>query len=297
MLEKKISILAKPYVDNSMVKAIHQLELDATKTEQLHFKFELEYKLADAFEKQKQGIPGRPSEFLAYDGDQLIGYTGICFFGGNESEVNGLVAPAYRRNGVFTKIIQEVETELLSRGHKTYLALVDQLSSSGMAWVNAKQGVLDHVEYEMLLPEETTIESLSKGIVLRLATNADAQIIYQMNRAFEEGEFDPSFLPEEEAKRGMEIMLIERENQIIGKIHLQYFGDEAWIFGFVIDSAHRGKQLGKAALHESILWMRAKGVHKIYLQVDSENPIAYSLYQKVGFHNLYAMAYYRIKLL
>ena len=281
-----------------MVLDVKKLERISVNQDEIAYKLELDYKLNDGYEKKKVGIVGPTNEYFCYCDKELVGYAGISSFGDSISEVSGMIHPNYRRQHLFSTMIDRLENGLLSRGQKKYLLLTDASSVSGRNFIRNKNGTLHHIEYEMELSLDTQVVIENSSIELVLATNQDVKEISQQNILFSgsTNESEQLILPEEEAKRGLEIYLAKISGTTFGKIHLQFHGDKAWVFGFVIKPEFRGKHLGKAALKSSILLMRSRHVSSIFLQVDSANPVAYSLYKQTGFKELYAMEYYEIKL-
>ncbi|MBU1020517.1 MAG: GNAT family N-acetyltransferase [Firmicutes bacterium] len=284
------------YMDESIKNEIQQLVLLCQKKEQISFKLELDYKIKDAVEIQKTSTIAQNNEFFCYNGKQLIGYVGISQYGDSYAEVNGLIHPDFRRNHYFSTLLHHVESELLSRGRQKYLLLTDATSISGKEFAQYKKGVIQHTEYEMELPLDVKVDDVHHSVKLLLAKNDDSSIVNHFNEFFS-GDIEKtsnSILPEEEYKRGMEIYLAKIDGETIGKIHLQFHGEMAWIYGFIINPEFRGKQYGKNVLLQAITLMRSRGVTTILLQVDSDNPVAFSLYQRIGFKILYAMEYYVI---
>lgn len=287
-----------PYLNKSDVKKIKELELICSKEEDIFFKLELDYKLKDGEIKQQLNEDIYDNEFFCYYNDQLVGYIGISIFGNSEAEVCGMIHPNFRRKQLFTKMITKVEYELTKRGHERYLLLADANSSTAAKYIRHISKELHHIEYEMKLPNHTVVEENDEDILLVLATNDQiAEIHRQDVMGFGDSrDLEHTQKPEDEILRGMEIYMVQLEDEYIGKINLRFNGESGWIFGFVLDPLFRGRQLGKAALKESIKLMRQRGVKDIFLQVDSKNPIAKSLYEKVGFEELYAMEYYEIEI-
>ncbi|WDI32675.1 GNAT family N-acetyltransferase [Hyphococcus flavus] len=71
-------------------------------------------------------------------------------------------------------------------------------------------------------------------------------------------------------------------------------GEEAELLTIGVSPASRGAGLGAAMLQSVLAAARKGGAHKIYLEVDRQNPAALRLYQKAGFANVgQRKAYYR----
>ena len=67
--------------------------------DKIHLKLEIDYKLSNG-EKYGNNM-NKINEFMFYDDNKLVGYAGICDFGGDEIEVNGMVHPDCRRRRIF----------------------------------------------------------------------------------------------------------------------------------------------------------------------------------------------------
>jgi len=95
------SIKLKSRIYKKDYDEIKELEYLCIKNDNLSFKFELDFKLNNL--KQEMDDIDKINEFLLYDGNTLIGYLGICDFGGEELEISGMIHPIYRRRKLFTK--------------------------------------------------------------------------------------------------------------------------------------------------------------------------------------------------
>ena len=60
-------------------------------------------------------------------------------------------------------------------------------------------------------------------------------------------------------------------------------GNDARVYGFVIDPALQGRGIGRAALRKAAQQLRAEGARRVGLEVDVENERALGLYTSVGF--------------
>jgi N-acetylglutamate synthase len=64
--------------------------------------------------------------------------------------------------------------------------------------------------------------------------------------------------------------------------------DRGWaeIGSVVLDRAHRGKGLGRATMKALLAWAAREGAKQAFLQVDTSNQVAVSLYRSLGFIKL-----------
>ncbi|REE78671.1 ribosomal protein S18 acetylase RimI-like enzyme [Paenibacillus taihuensis] len=285
---------------------IHTLEETCIREDQTALKLELDYKLAAS-----SGSAGmrKINEFMYFDGQELIGYIGICEFGDASTplEVNGMVHPEYRRQGVFATLSKLVLDEWKRRAPKSLLLLSDRNSEGGQAFIQGTGAHYHHSEYEMYLQmDRPDIHGDLKGLTFRKATNADAWEIRRQNAIYfgdepvdeEETEHprEGMILPEEEEKRGMIIYLAEARGQVIGKFHIQLSpGGTGGIYGLGILPEHRGKGYGRATLLKAVDKLKEARAADIMLQVAVENANALGLYQSCGFKETSTMDYYELR--
>ncbi|WP_242967958.1 GNAT family N-acetyltransferase [Tepidibacter mesophilus] len=171
--------------------------------------------------------------------------------------------------------------------------------------------------------KEDNLESLQRqlhGITFRKATNADALEIARQNVIYFNDEFqdfkntsndnkldiiseksetiilnEEMVLPEEEEKRGMIIYIAEKDQQIIGKIHIQLTSKIGGIYGLGVLPEHRGKGFGRAILVMGIKELKESNVSEVMLQVGAKNSNALNLYKSCGFMETSTMDYYKLE--
>ena len=284
---------------------INGLLMRCMQNDGITLKLELDYKLSDAKNtSEAAGIQGI-NEFMYFNGTELIGYVGICGFGGGSAplEITGMVHPAYRRHGIFTKLHELVKDECRRRNAAGVLLLCDKKSDSGHEFLNSFGALYKYSEFEMYLRDEHKgiAKELLHEIILRKASNEDAgevarqNAIYSSDRAEQEDKDAPAeilLLPEEEEKRGMTIYLAESEEEIIGKVHLQVSSGIGGIYGLGVLPEYRGKGYGRAILLKAVEKLKAVKAEQIMLQVAAENEKALSLYKSCGFEEMSVMDYF-----
>lgn len=295
----KIKITTHTYLTDEMAVQITALEKSCVDYDGIALKLEREYKLACAKEANEANAESNEkNEFFAWFGDRLVGYIGICGFGGSTMEVNGMVEPDFRKHGIFTSLFESVKEEWLRRSTLPMLLLTDRKSTEGQAFVRKTGAVHAHSEFEMFLDtNKNTVSSTSERIILRKATNEDAKdVAYQNGIYFGESMEDkPLIMPEEEAKRGLTIYIAEVGQNVIGKVNLQRTGDLGAIFGLGVLPEFRGRGLGRALLLTAIETFKMEGYEKVMLQVEAMNDTALSLYLSCGFEVTSTMDYFELK--
>ena len=260
-------------------------------------KLELDYKLAAASAADADGI----NEFMAFDGETLVGYVGLCAFGGASSpfEATGMVHPDYRRRGIFTALHERVIEECVRRKPAGLLLLCDGKSAAGQAFIKKTGGIYRFSEYEMHLKREDSAQDGARlcGVSLHKATNADAREVARQNAVYWGGSLEEeavSLLPEEEEKRGLVIYLAKKGGEVVGKVHLQNAAGTGGIYGLGVLPERRGKGYGRAILLLAIEKLREAGAREIMLQVEAKNATALGLYQSCGFSETSTMDYFEM---
>lgn len=285
---------------------IHALETLCANEDQVSFKLELDYKLSVEETSTDKVCHHHINEFMYFDGEQLIGYIGLCSFGGPAMEINGMVHPDYRRQGIFTKLLELVVLECKKRKAGSILALCDHRSVSGQKFLEKAGAIYQSSEFEMYLNRETyeTIQKETLGLTFRKATNEDAREIARQDTIYfsditgDENEEDADEkipLLEDEEKHGNITYLLEKDQQVIGKVKLETInGVTGGIYGLGVLPEYRGRGYGRALLLKSIEKLLEAKATEIMLQVATGNSKALNLYQSCGFQETYRMDYYEL---
>jgi ribosomal protein S18 acetylase RimI-like enzyme len=300
-------IKLKNSLNQEEYELIHALETLCVLEDQVAFKLELDYKLMDKGISTDKACLRDINDFMYFDGEQLIGYIGICYFGGAAMEINGMVHPDYRRQGIFSKLLKLAISECKGRNAGSILALCDNKSVSGLRFLDRVGAVYQSSEFEMYLNQEVyeNIQKQTNGIIFRKATNEDVREIARQDHIYfgddldEENEADAEngiILPEDEEKRGNIVYLTHVEDNVIGKVKLELIkGITGGIYGLGVLPEYRSKGYGRAILLKSIEKLKEAKATEIMLQVATENSKALNLYQSCGFQETSRMDYFEIK--
>jgi ribosomal protein S18 acetylase RimI-like enzyme len=297
----------KQYLAPEDHERILELSTLCARHDNIALKLELDFKLADAAHQVPGSRGADVDEFLYYDNGQLIGYFGICSFGGiiDPPELTGMVHPARRCQGVFSQLLKMAMEECKRRSAETVRLLCDHNSTSGREFLDQTGAVYSYSEYELHWhPESNECSAkLRSDITFRKASNADAGEIARQNAIYfrdhdeaenEKGPTEALLLPEEEEKKGMTIWLAEMDGVIIGKVHLQLTNGVGGIYGLGILPQFRGKGYGRTILQKSVEILRESPAQEILLQVDTANGTALNLYKSCGFQVTSVMDYYTL---
>jgi ribosomal protein S18 acetylase RimI-like enzyme len=231
----------------------------------------------------------RVEDLLWWEGDRLVGFLG--FYGhGSSLELAGMVAPEARRRGIATAML-DAATELChARGYGDVLLIVPRSSAAGKHLALARGGTLDHSEHALVLSRAPTATGArgDAAVGLRPATPSD---VPTLTRMLEHGFGNPAT---DVADRLDRMLVIEYAGSTVGTMLLARDGDQAGIYGFVIDPPWQGRGLGRQALRSVCERLRGEGARHIKLEVEVENDRALRLYTSIGFQPVTTEDYYAV---
>ncbi|MCU1603313.1 MAG: GCN5-related N-acetyltransferase [Frankiales bacterium] len=209
---------------------------------------------------------------LRWDGDRLVGFAARYPFGPPD-EIAGMVAPDHRRRGIGASLL----AELLPAG-RTALLVVPVGTPAGRAFAASRQAILSHSEHYLVLGE-TPQGPEDPAISLRLATGDDLELVRDLlRRAFD---WEP---PADVLHRfGDTTQVIEREGVAVGTLRIGRRDDWAGVYGFAVDPDHQGRGIGRDVLARTCRALRADGVPRVTLEVETGNANALRLYTDLGF--------------
>jgi len=234
----------------------------------------------------------RVEDLLWWEGDRLVGFLG--FYGFESSpELAGMVAPAARRRGIGSALVDASLSLCRERGDPPPLLIVPRPSEVGKRLALRHGGVLDHSEHALVLSGEPTSAPHERKVSLRPATAADLALITRLlELAF--GRHAPGDLAERLDSPRERTAIVESAGSAVGTLRIRRDASGAAIDGFVIDPSWRGRGIGRAALTHACHQLRAEGAQRIGLEVDVENDSALALYISIGFTPIITEDYYAL---
>lgn len=226
-----------------------------------------------------------------WEGEQLLGFLGLYVFG-SSFEVAGMVAPAARRRGIATALLDAALILGGDRGFQRALLVVPRTSAAGKALALHRGAVLDHSEHALVLFTEPNGGISDPRISLRKAVPADAVVV---SRLLEAGFGHPtSGLAEQLASVQERTLLVELNDSPVGTLRLTRHGANAGVYGFVVDPAWQGRGIGRDVLRRVCQQLRAEGAQRVGLEVAVDNDRALGLYTSIGFTQITTEDYYAL---
>ena len=294
MSEKKTNqiIEMKQLISEKDCNEIRQLSKLCHLNDGTNLKLELNYKLNRS--KKLSKASEYNNEFLCYVGGVLVGYLGICSFGGsNIAEMNGMVHPDYRRMGIFKRLFDHAVMACDKKDYDKVLLLSDGKSNSGMGFIHSVGAIYDFSEYRMKRTDKSSFEP-SNIINLRKANNSDGKEIMKQNAVYFGHAVTGDYFPEEEALLNKITYMVELKGKIIGKIKVNYGKSTSFICGVGIMPDYRSNGYGKETLREALRIISEKDIKESTLDVECKNSNALNLYKTCGFEEESVMNYYEL---
>ena len=291
LLDRRIII--KKYINEEENNRIKEWEDVCIEEDEVNLKLELEYR-AQVYKEYKKS-PNDINEFLYYVNNKLIGYLGISSFGRNIAEINGMVHPRFRRQGIFSKLLSISLDECKKRNFNNILLLCDDKSKAANEFIKSIKSNYSFSECRMKCTNWSAQPS-EKNIILKDAKNKDICEIENLNEIFFGLASSEQILPEDEEKNNIITYLIQLDNKIIGKIKVDKELTSAFISGFGIIPEFRNKGYGKAALTEVLNNLKKEDINTVGLDVEIRNKNALNLYKACGFKEQSIMNYYEVNI-
>ncbi len=297
-IEMKAAITKEDYYN------LKELEAVCMKDD-INLKLELEYKLSQlSHTPEEQALTEKDfrsscmKEYIYYSQGRPVSYLGICSFGGNVYELNGMTHPDFRNRGIFRRLYEHAFTECRLANKKSLLLLTDSNSDLGNGFIKSVGGVLSFSEYRMeLLASEYAArdKGLDNGIsqvVLVEAQPGDINLLHECDKVFfgdEENEAEAEYISSIDHS-----YLIKKDDITIGKIKIDFSEDAGFIYGFGVLPDYRGLGYGKAAIGEALKEIFSRGIEKAALDVAAANDRALYIYTGNGFRQISVMRYYEV---
>lgn len=233
-------------------------------------------------------------DLLWWEGRTLVGFLGLYAFGPS-LEIAGMVAPAARRQGIATALLDAALPLARERGYGQALLIVPRTSAGGRSLALGRGAILDHSEHALVLAGEPISGPRGPEVQLRRALPADAPAV---SRLLEVGFGHPAppGAADQMAAEQEPTLVIEAAGALVGTVRLSRHGEEGGVYGFVVDPARQGRGIGAAALRLGCEQLRREGARRVRLEVAVDNERALALYTRIGFARVATEDYYALAL-
>lgn len=232
-------------------------------------------------------------DFLYYERGELVGYLCVDNWGKEEKELTGMVAPEFRRRGVFRQLFEAAREECKARGVEKLFLICERASQSGHAFARAVRAHHDFSEHKMALQTFVERQRSDPQFQMRPATLADKEALISIIATDMGDEQDARQFIERIFAQGNQPQAIATlAGQPLGTLRLDYHDGEAGIYGFVVHTEYRGRGYGRMMLEYIIRQLHDEGIKAITLEVEVENKNAIGLYSSCGFETVTTYDYF-----
>ncbi|MEI4769017.1 GNAT family N-acetyltransferase [Psychrobacillus sp. FJAT-51614] len=232
---------------------------------------------------------------LAYndEADKLVGLaTAIDRIATLDFEWSAVVSPSFRRQGIGEQLVEELKRNFEQRGAETDLALVPETAEIGQLLLT-KHGY-SHDFSERTMVGNAEIIPVSNDIKIIPYTEEESAVIKVLVSAFGD--------TEEEARElirfntvtpNRQLMIALMDNEVVGTVSLVDDSDKLWVTGLAVHEKARGRGIATALLNWSKNEAHLLGKSSVYLDVETDNENALSIYSKAGFQTIQHTHFYR----
>jgi ribosomal protein S18 acetylase RimI-like enzyme len=179
-------------------------------------------------------------------------------------------------------------------GYKKILLNTPAGSDAAKAFLS-KQGA-EYAFSEHQMEWQVGALETTDGIVLRQAASEDYEMRVRLSvNGFGIDEEDAKEMERNLYGENTVILMIEVNEETVGKIRVSREEGQAWICGFSILPEHQGKGIGRKVLNRVVQVQHSAG-YSVHLEVETKNNQALGLYESVGFKVVHAQDYYNFNM-
>ncbi|WP_339314252.1 GNAT family N-acetyltransferase [Paenibacillus sp. FSL R10-2734] len=232
--------------------------------------------------------------YLCHHNERLIGLLSWYTSDGIEANINGMVHPDYRRQGVFHGLLYRAQQDMSSQSIRSLRYRVVTGSSSGEGFVQHIEASHSSSEYSMTFLKSPDREEQSPRIILRPEEATDFEFVsICFSAAFNETtEWTQEYLAHTQELSRVTYLAF-RDNVPVGLIRTNDLGNgTAVIHDFCVLPSLQGQGLGRAILVHAVDLLLSIPFTHIRLGVVTNNEHALNLYLSVGFEITAEFHYY-----
>lgn len=228
---------------------------------------------------------------------QLAGFLFVFAPTPDEVEINALVHPAYRRQGIFHMLLADASEECEKFGYHRGLLLCNERSVDGLAVISRRNLPQQRVEYLMRYEVSDTARAVHAGMSLVGVMAEDInEVAPLMGEVFGfDEERERHYLVKNIDSPVRKQWMLKKDGQILGFCGVCLEERQYYLFGLGIVPSERRKGYARSMLDLVVNDAIEQHVDVLKLDVDSDNPNAISLYKSFGFSNQSAIRYYEFQ--
>jgi len=239
-----------------------------------------------------------PCFYLGYEEEKLISFLTTFVPSKMEAEILAVTHPDFREQGRFHTLLEAAHEELRNASIPNILFVVESNSKSGTN-VLTHMGMpeIDHSEYRMeyKVLEEKREKCEELTLSFEVVTEKNKHLMNQiLKEAFDDIEDSDNFIDSVVHSDHRIGFLALEESKVVGSFSLNEEDGDCFLYGVGVLPTYQGRGFGKQLVYKALM-EGAKRSDTLVLDVDSENPVAFSLYQSTGFIITFQVDYFSKK--
>ena len=236
---------------------------------------------------------------LAYDddSDQLVGVlTSIDRIATLDFEWSSVVLPAIRRLGVGERMVRELGRNLELRAAVSDIALNPENSEAGQPLLHKFGYAFDFQERTMVA--RSVNEELESEVKVLQYTNEESKVVDVLVSAFGDTEEESKALIAFNTQTpNRHLMVAYLQGEVVGTVTVVEEGEKLWVTGLAVHENARNNGVATSLLNWSKNEANRMGKASVYLDVETDNDQALSIYERAGFTTVSNTHFYTRSLL
>lgn len=220
---------------------------------------------------------------LCYENEKLLGFLRSYFFFTDACEITLMVSPEYRKRGIASQLLREIEPIL--QNEKIVSLIFSTPANQHKAWLTSLQFTYRNSEFQMQYDYLKTNSIQYKASTIRRAHFDDVPALCALDQCC----FPNKTLNQETLFQSLlytpncDLFVLIEDQKIIGKAHVFTEYNKVRLTDIGVLPEARGKGYGSALIKHCINHALMRNKVKIFLDVEANNSTAIELYKKLGF--------------
>ncbi|MCM3629730.1 GNAT family N-acetyltransferase [Paenibacillus glycanilyticus] len=244
-------------------------------------------------------IDGDEAYLCNNDDNQLIGFLSWHTSDGIEANINGMVHPDFRRQGIFHGLLKRAASDIQTYGIQTCCFRIPSDSEQGSDCIRHLGASLTLSQFSMLLNQlQTTGSSSHPDLVLRVGDDQDFEFMVTcFSQTFGNSEsWSGNYLIRTQGPERVTYVALDGMTKV-GMIRVNYVSAEtAFIHDFCVLPSCQGRGYGREILSGTVRFILDQKCSQVRLGVVTQNRRALNLYQSIGFEVSAEFNYYNMPL-
>lgn len=274
-MNQGIEIVAMTYHSSPQAADIMELEQICSRADAIRISSDLEHLTKEDGDQA----------LLCYHDGRLIGLLSWFASGTEYAQINAMVHPDYRRQGVFRQLLQRAKADISPLAVRKLSYRIPGGSEAGLAAAAALGARYDRSEYAMIYDPRAAVPPATEAVHLLPATPADLEFCIACSaQAFGESEEETRGYFQQTDEPGKTTYIAWTGELPIGLIRVNAVNQEtAFIYNFCILPSYQGEGYGAEVLRQTVSLLLQKPYPVIRLSVVTDNARALQLYLRCGF--------------